>query len=322
MTDADQWTVQGPLRTLRPLWKYSWPNGDQVYVAQSSGEVVQYTTTAIPHRRLSRTDSPLAVFHAAARAPAGVEPRRDLDVGDWHHRRLLGIVDRRVDVLAGEALSPRRRAASLPYRGQKRWHAIIGLIFGVTAATWAFSGMLSMDPLRRPTRPDPCGCGSANVAARGIRASLRGGAGTASEISTCDELELASFEGEPVYLATLAGGELARRALDGDPRASSITSAITDVVTDGDAGEGRTPRSASSISTIGITSIGGGERPLPVIVARLNDAERTRYYIDPKTARVVGSYSARGGRRGGCITDSTHWIFRGSTTTAPPGTSS
>jgi hypothetical protein len=32
-------------------------------------------------------------------------------------------------------------------------------------------------------------------------------------------------------------------------------------------------------------------RPLPVILARLGDAEHTRYYIDPKTARIVGNYS-------------------------------
>ena len=37
-----------------------------------------------------------------------------------------------------------------------------------------------------------------------------------------------------------------------------------------------------------------GERPLPVIYARMNDAVNTRYYIDPKTARVVGNYSDRG----------------------------
>jgi hypothetical protein len=34
-------------------------------------------------------------------------------------------------------------------------------------------------------------------------------------------------------------------------------------------------------------------RPLPVILIRLNDPEQTRYYIDPRTARVVGTYSAR-----------------------------
>jgi hypothetical protein len=46
MTSADQWTVQGPLQSLRPLWKFSWPTGEQVYVAETSGEVVQYTTPA------------------------------------------------------------------------------------------------------------------------------------------------------------------------------------------------------------------------------------------------------------------------------------
>jgi hypothetical protein len=35
------------------------------------------------------------------------------------------------------------------------------------------------------------------------------------------------------------------------------------------------------------------ERPLPVILARVNDADKTRYYIDPKTGRVVSTYSAR-----------------------------
>jgi hypothetical protein len=35
------------------------------------------------------------------------------------------------------------------------------------------------------------------------------------------------------------------------------------------------------------------QKPLPVILARVNDAEQTRYYIDPRTARVVGSYGAR-----------------------------
>src|SRR4029077_15428353 len=40
---------------------------------------------------------------------------------------------------------------SIPYRGQKRLHTIFGLIFGVAAATWAFSGMLSMDQFPQPT---------------------------------------------------------------------------------------------------------------------------------------------------------------------------
>jgi hypothetical protein len=37
-----------------------------------------------------------------------------------------------------------------------------------------------------------------------------------------------------------------------------------------------------------------GERPLPAIYARMNDPGSTRYYVDPKTAQVVGVYNARG----------------------------
>ena len=44
--DVDQWTVQGGLRAIRPLWKYSWPDGQQVYLSGKSGEVAHYTTTA------------------------------------------------------------------------------------------------------------------------------------------------------------------------------------------------------------------------------------------------------------------------------------
>jgi hypothetical protein len=33
-----------------------------------------------------------------------------------------------------------------------------------------------------------------------------------------------------------------------------------------------------------------GQRPLPVLFVQLNDAVHSRYYIDPKTAQVVGSY--------------------------------
>ena len=44
--EVDQWTLQSRLRDIQPLWKYSWPDGQQVYVWQATGEVVQYTTTA------------------------------------------------------------------------------------------------------------------------------------------------------------------------------------------------------------------------------------------------------------------------------------
>lgn len=42
------------------------------------------------------------------------------------------------------------KATSVPYRGPKRLHMTLGLIFGVGAVTWAFSGLLSMDPFPAP----------------------------------------------------------------------------------------------------------------------------------------------------------------------------
>src|SRR5262245_17905601 len=42
--DVDQWTIQVS-RALWPLRKYSWPTGEQVYLSDATGEVVQSTTT-------------------------------------------------------------------------------------------------------------------------------------------------------------------------------------------------------------------------------------------------------------------------------------
>ena len=46
LTEADQWTIQNQYEDLRPLRKFSWPNGEQGYVSANTGEVVQYTTRA------------------------------------------------------------------------------------------------------------------------------------------------------------------------------------------------------------------------------------------------------------------------------------
>jgi hypothetical protein len=33
-----------------------------------------------------------------------------------------------------------------PYKGQKRWHWILGMVFGVATVTWTFSGLTSLGP--------------------------------------------------------------------------------------------------------------------------------------------------------------------------------
>ena len=43
--------------------------------------------------------------------------------------------------------------------------------------------------------------------------------------------------------------------------------------------------------------------PLPAIFVQLNDSERSAYYIDPKTARIVESYNYRSRRN--------RWLYHG-----------
>ena len=143
--EVDQWTVQGPLRSLRPLWKYSWPNGEQVYINGLTGEVAQYTTTQsrfwawlgpIPHWLYF---TPLRKNQAA-----------------WTQSVIwssgIGAVVAMLGIAVGLIMySPRKRyrfegtPVSIPYQGQKRWHMILGLVFGLAAVTWAFGRSSSVD---------------------------------------------------------------------------------------------------------------------------------------------------------------------------------
>jgi PepSY-associated TM region len=302
--EVDQWTLQSGLRDLSPVWKYSWPSGEQVYISETTGEVVQYTTTAsrlgayvgaIPHwlyftplRKHGPEWSRLVIWSSGIGTLAA----------------LLGIV---IGIWMYSPSQRYRRAGvptSVPYRGQKRWHMVFGLIFGLGAATWAFSGMLSMDPFPMRRTGGPAG-GRRGGGGPGIPQALRGRGGQLTAFApkhpraalaqlpnlAVKELELTSFEGEPVYLATVAGGDTRIIPVRGEPRAEFDRQRIIDIVT----------KAAQSNGGAEITVLEQydryyldrrRERPLPVILARLNDAERTRYYIDPKTARVVGNYSA------------------------------
>jgi PepSY-associated transmembrane protein len=295
LDDADQWTVQGTFRAQRPLAKFSWPDGEQVYVSRASGQVVQYTTTAsrigaylgpIPHwiyftplRRHQPAWSRVVVWSSGLGTCAAI---LGIVVGLWVY-------------------SPSKRyridgaAAGIPYRGQKRWHAALGLIFGLGAVTWAFSGMLSMDPFPLPEVRHPADIPQAlrgrpqlaAFAARDPRAALAELPGLQVK-----ELELTSFGGEAVYIASLGRGESRVVPVAGPPREGFDRQRIVDLVS-----------RAAQPSGLAETRVldrydryyldRHRQRPLPVILARLNDAGHTRYYIDPRTARVAGSYSSR-----------------------------
>jgi hypothetical protein len=296
--DVDQWTVQGSFRSLRPLWKYSWPNGEQVYVSQASGEVVQYTTKA---SRIGAYLGPIP--HWLYFTPLRKRPGSWIRFVIWSSgigtaTAILGIVIGLWMYSPSKGYRFNQVTTSIPYRGVKRWHAICGLIFGIGAVTWAFSGMLSMEPfpLRRASADD------SSASTVDIPRALRGRTSldafeTKQPVTALrqlnglhvQQLEFTAFAGEPVYLATLIDGETRIVPVNGEPVVGLDPARIMNVLRD----------AAQSSGGVDLSLLQQydryyldrrRERPLPVVVAQLHNADRTRVYINPKTARsqVIG----------------------------------
>lgn len=266
LTQPDQWTVSGEFRGLRPLWKYSWPDGEEVYVSKITGEVVQYTT------RQSRIGAYFgAIPHWLYFTPLRSNGRLWNKVVVWSSG--IGAVTSLLGLVVGIWISlPLMR---IPYTGPKRWHAILGLIFGLITCTWVFSGMLSMEPFDWQSGPD----GEAQEAAlRGTE--WRADAFTAKSPAQAlldagrevKELDLTFFAGQPVYLAD--GG--AASLFDPD-RVAEVMAGVAET------------RVVREYEPYYVARNHG--RPLPVLFVRLADG--SMFYVDLKTARIVQSYSSR-----------------------------
>jgi hypothetical protein len=310
---VDQWTIG--VRAAFPLQKYAWPGGEQVYVDGEKASIVQYTTTA------SRFWSWLgAIPHWIYFTPIRRDPRRWFDVIVWTSGvgtfvALSGLV------IAVSMLSPRRRyrhggtPTSIPYRGWKRWHTIVGLCFGVIAATWVFSGLLSMGPFatveaivermvpaERPADPDhprpgPVALVEEFSASAPLMLSAFVDRPVAAALAAVPdfevkELELSVFDGRPIYLATNGAGDTRVIPVQGEPARTLDVDAVMRRVRDVAGASLMDVRLMNEYDAYYLDRT--HQRPLPVIMAQLDDGARTRYYIDPRTASIVGSYSRRG----------------------------
>ena len=264
MPAVDQWTVGGIYRQYAPLVKYSWPDGQQVDIASSTGEVVQYTTTT---SRVLAYLGPVAhwLYFTPLRANGRLWSRIVIWLsGAATVVALLGL-------FAGLSLySP---AKKIPFAGTKRLHMILGLFFGFIACTWSFSGMLSMDPFPMHSREDtriPEALGSEpfalkNFAARSPREALNG--------MPAKELEFISVRGASWYLAVKEGGAKTVIPVAGSFDAAEFVRRMPGV---------------GEVKWVGPTR----EVPVRALAVELNDPVHSRFYIDPKTAQIVGSYSS------------------------------
>ena len=288
LTEPDQWTVSGSFSPLRPLRKYSWPNGDEVYVSEVTGEVAQYTT------RRSRLGAYLgAIPHWLYFTPLRKNGALWSRIVIW----LSGIATAVAFVGIVVGVWMYAPSGRVPYAGPKRLHMILGLFFGILACTWAFSGMLSMDPF--PLSDDAGIEGTINRALRGalvrmdvFAVKLPAAALEEAGNLRVKKLELTSFDGEAVYLATEAPGRSRIIPMRRGPAVEFDRNRILEAVK-------RAVQPAILTETTSLTEYDAyyldrrHERPLPVLRVRLSDAEESRVYIDPRNAQVVGSYSSR-----------------------------
>jgi len=297
LRDPDQWTVSGEYRALGPLLKFSWPDGQQVYVSASTGDVVQYTTRdsrlaaylgAIPHwlywtplRKNGKTWNRVVVWASGIGTSVG----------------LLGLIAGSVMYSSTGRYRYRAQPSRIPYSGQKRWHMIFGLLFGALACTWAFSGLLSMEPFEWLQGNDE--------SALNVDAALRGGAlkldafaskspGLALEQAGIQikELEFALFDGEPYYFARQSPQISRIVPVRGRPIAQFDRDRILKLVR-------RASQPAAVDEARVITRYDAyyldrhGQHPLPAFLVRLNNAAGSMYYIDLQTARLVEAYDHR-----------------------------
>ena len=106
------------------------------------------------------------------------------------------------------------------------------------------------------------------------------------------ELEWTSFAGTPLFSANLGDGKSQLLSLDGTPIDGFDQQRVMDIVKSAVPDPNAiTIRELNQYDLYYLDRT--RQRPLPVLLVLMNDADKTRYYVDPRSARVVTTYSSR-----------------------------
>ena len=308
--EVDQWTLQ----TRLPLHKFRVDDdaGTELYVQPQLGEVAMMTTrssrgwawvSTIPHWlyfTALRTHQPLwygiVVWTSALACVLA----------------LLGLV---LGVTQLRRPRPFRLSAAVPYSGSMRWHYVSGVLFGLFTLTFAFSGLLSMEPWAWTNAP--------GLELR--RDVLTGGAPDLQRYTTWDgaawervldgraakEIELARLLDEPYYI--VRRGSLARDVADRERlhqpypiRHARVEDHRLLVAADGfgvrdgafpaDALVARITSSVREATLLEWQLLAEydsyyysrvGQTPLPAVRLKFDDPAQTWVYVDPSLSQVV-----------------------------------
>ncbi len=285
VTEPDQWTLTQ--RRHLPLHKVlaGDSSATEMYISSRLGEVVVHTT-----RRTRALAWISAIPHWLYFTALRVNNRLWRQVVIW----TAGLAS--LSALLGLALAFTQ--FSVPYRGWLRWHYRAGAAFGVFALTWAFSGLLSMEPwfwARSDARTTDV-----------VSAALAGGE---LDLSDFPEMDVSQWTGvlgdvpkEVEFLRIQGEPHLAVRDVTPDIRVLRATTRVEE--------RGHFPV-ASLIARVKTADSGGAivdaglleqpdfyyysrtALPLPVLRVKLDDRDGTWLYIDPALGRLVTGFTRR-----------------------------
>ena len=294
--DEDQWTV-GRYRRDRPLYRFTFDDPDRsaIYVSSTSGQIVLRTTSAqrfwnwlgaIPHwfyLTALRSDGPLwskTVIWAS----------------------ILGTFLTVLGLYLGFAQLRRSKDGKLsPYRGLFYWHHLGGMVFGILTLTFVVSGLVSMNPW-----------GFLEGRGSGETGRLEGPPPNWGEVRTslaamqarsvkAVSLTTAPFAGKLFWIATAADGTVTR--FDASGNAAPLSQAELAQAAERIVG-------ANGISVQGILREEDAyyfshhdQVVWPVYRIIANDAEHTRYYLDPTSGALL--------RRADANARWHRWLFAG-----------
>jgi hypothetical protein len=289
LVDRDPWTVSGELNSMRPFYLYALADtaGTQIYVSSVTGKVVQATTArerfwnwlgAIPHW----------LYFTQLRS----------DVGLWSQvviwTSLAGCFLTLIGLYIGARQFLRRPLDKWsPYRGVALWHHLPGLVFGGVLLTWVTSGLFSMNPWGFL---DSDAHGGAAKVLRGeplsglqVKTALRFLPDLGLRLPDTVAVESAPLWGQLYLAATTTGG--ARWRFDLTGRSAKISDSTWGQVAQALGGN------AGSLHLITAGDAYYFERHdnhilLPAYRVISNDAQRTRYYLDPLTGALLASFDS------------------------------
>jgi uncharacterized iron-regulated membrane protein len=285
--DHDQWTVQGAGGADRPLFHFSLQDaaGTEVYVSSVTGKAQQLTTSrerfwswlgAVPHW----------LYFSTLRQNPGLWS----SVVVW--TSTVGCFLTLAGVYIGiRQFRPRAYGGWLPYRGLQYWHHLLGLIFGLFVLTWVASGLASMNPWGFLEDEPPLAESSRLRGLPPPLAQLETGweaLGHTPEIHAAVSVDAAPLGGQLFFVATDAAGERVRTDSHGQPAAldSVHLESIAAQLANGHEVLSKTLLNAEDLYYF---SHHREYAALPVYRVIVDDAQRTRYYLDP----VSGAIRAR-----------------------------